>query len=636
MKKGLKDQSLEEVRSELQRLGYLDRRMERYLLQDAFRPEAPGRAILLLTFKVAFLTGLPAALLTTLVVAALDGLFESSPFDLLPLFLHLLLPAVLLVGGAFLLLALLLVALLRLTHFRRIEASAFALAALAAAASVLLLAFFGREARSALPDFWALLAVLLLPALGYGVLRTVHDGLLGLAIRLAKGAPERPLGWRRALVGLFVALAFVLGLPIFFAVRGEPGQDPSSLPMAPGERILLIGVDGVLPPELNFLLGEGELPEISRRLAAGAVLLPYTRPALPPSDFWTTVATGIESPHHGMQSLDAFRPIGLKRPLLRVAWLRPYWRLLVRLGMAEYRPVLAGQRRVFTFWELLGRGGLPSLVVNWWGTFPVEPLAGHHLAHGAYALLDDPGAFAPAAWQAELLALRQDASLPPELTRGLVAALGEKPAERLIEGALRPDVFYRAALRAGIAEDLELRAAALYLPGLDIAASGFTSGADGKADQGIETLGSAAFGGLLRWQLREVDQLIADQLIADQLIADPQVAAAPRFETIVVLFDSGRRGGGQGGGRGSMLLIRPDACVPRLGDGEEGGGAAIAAASVLRALGLPQSRELPAPAAACAWPEPPIEVPSFGRRKLSVIDVDAEEYLHSLRSLGYV
>lgn len=620
------EKRLEEVRGELQRLGYLDRRMERYLLQDAFRPEAPGRTVLLLTSKVAFLTGLPTALVATLGVAAQSGLFETSPFDLLPLFLHLLAPSVLLVGGAFLVLALLLVALLKLTHFRRIEASAFALAALAAAGSVLLLAFFGRAARASLPDGLALLALLALPAIGYGVLRTVHDGLLSLAIRLSEDVPEKPLGWRRAMVGIFLAAAFVVGLPILFAVRGESGGDPASLPMARGERVLLIGVDGVLPPELLFLLGEGQLPEISRRLAAGGALLSYARPPVPPSDFWTTVATGIASPHHGMQSLDAYRPVGLSRPILRVAWLRPYWRLLERLGLAEYRPVMAGERRVFTFWDLLGRGGLPSLVINWWGTFPVEKLAGHHLAHGAYQLLAEEGAASPADWKGELERLRAAAALPAELERGLYGALGEQPARRLLEGALRPDVFYRAALRQGIAAEPALRAAALYLPGLDIAASGFGGEEPGSA--GLDSLGSAAFGELLRWQLRAVDATIAE--------------TGGRFETAIVLFDPGRRAGpggaaGQGAAerRGMMLILgRKDCRTPA--EGSPWLPPAAAAAAALRALGLPQSLELPPPPAACGWPEPPIVLPGYGRRQGAAIDVDAEEYLHSLRSLGYV
>lgn len=622
------EKRLEEVRGELQRLGYLDRRMERYLLQDAFRPEAPGRTVALLTSKIAFLIGLPSALLLTLGVAAQGGLFETSPFDLLPLFLHLLLPTLLLLGGAFLLLALALVALLRLTHFRRIDASAFALAALAAAASVLLLALFGREARSALPDAAAPLLLLALPAIGYGVLRIVHDGLLSLAIRLAEDAPERPLGWRRALVGSFLAAAFLLGLPVFFAVRGEPAGDPSSLPKAPGEKVLLIGVDGVLPPELLFLLGEGQLPEIQRRLAAGGAIVPYRRPAVAPSDFWTTVATGVESPHHGMQSLDAYRPAGLSRPLSRADWLRPYWRLLEALGLAEYRPVLAGERRVFTFWELLGRGGLPSLVINWWGTFPVEKGAGRQLAHGAYQLLGQQGAAFPESWMPGLAELRGRAQLPAGLEAGLRRALGDEQAGRLAEGALRPDVFYRAALAEGIEQDQGLLAAALYLPGLDIAAAGLggEAGERGGETAGLQSLGSAAFGELLRWQLREVDQLLA--------------GGAASFDTAVLLFDPGRRGQ-PAGGRGLMLLLRPGFCSaqeaspidPARAAAEP---AAASAAAVLRALGLPQSLELPAPPAACSWPEPPLVLPSYGRRRPAAVDVDAEEYLHSLRSLGYV
>jgi hypothetical protein len=84
-----------------------------------------------------------------------------------------------------------------------------------------------------------------------------------------------------------------------------------------------------------------------------------------------------------------------------------------------------------------------------------------------------------------------------------------------------------------------------------------------------------------------------------------------------------------------MLLLRPGSCrSPPESPAVQ--PPAIAAAAVLRALGLPQSLELAAPPAACSWPEPPLELPSYGRRRPAAVDVDAEEYLHSLRSLGYV
>jgi hypothetical protein len=61
------------------------------------------------------------------------------------------------------------------------------------------------------------------------------------------------------------------------------------------------------------------------------------------------------------------------------------------------------------------------------------------------------------------------------------------------------------------------------------------------------------------------------------------------------------------------------------------------AAALLRAAGLPQSAELPPPPEFCAWPAPPAEVPSYGERRAAAAgESGSEEYLETLRSLGYL
>ncbi len=80
---------LEEVRSELRRLGYLDHGFERFLLQDALRARQPARTLLLLTAKVGLLAGLALALVLALALAVANGNLAASPLDLGVLFLHL-------------------------------------------------------------------------------------------------------------------------------------------------------------------------------------------------------------------------------------------------------------------------------------------------------------------------------------------------------------------------------------------------------------------------------------------------------------------------------------------------------------------------------------------------------------------
>ncbi|MEM1179062.1 MAG: hypothetical protein AAGM22_12005, partial [Acidobacteriota bacterium] len=142
-----------EVRSELRRLGYLDHQVERFLLQDALRRTPPWRAIGLLALKVALLIGVPSSAVGAVAIAAGNGHLRHSPFDVLPLTLHLMVPAVLGLAAAFLILAGLLALLVRLSHSRRIEALSFALALLAAAGAVTVAVWQGRAFITDLPTW---------------------------------------------------------------------------------------------------------------------------------------------------------------------------------------------------------------------------------------------------------------------------------------------------------------------------------------------------------------------------------------------------------------------------------------------------------------------------------------------------
>ncbi len=631
---------LEQVRAELRRLGYLSHRFDRFLLQDALGPRRPWRSLLALAAKVGLLAGAPLALALAFALAAANGSLAASPLDLFPLFLHLLAPAAAAVGLAFLVLCAALTLVLAISHVRRIEALALAAALLAGAAALALGAWrLSDLAAEARPWQLAVLAVAA-PAAVYALVRLVYGGLLALAIRLTDHAPaSRPFS-RRWPGAALAAAAFLLFLPAVLAVGRPAPAAPPSLPTAPGDRVLLVGVDGVLPAEVDYLLARGELPVLAR--LAGGGLRPYRRPPEePPAVFWTTVATGRRAAEHGVTALDSYRPLGVTTPLARSGPLRRYWSALAPLGLAEHRPVLAYRRRAFTVWELAARGGAPVVAVDWWGTFPAEPLPGLVVAHGAYQLLagyeagDDSaapaaaaeggaasagsagGAMAPAAAAAEMVELRNAAAAAAD-REFLAAALpgGGGEVDRL---ALAPDRFYRAVFERWAARP-EVRAAAVYLPGLDIAAQGWSGG-------------EVAFADLVRHELRAVDDLLGHALAA---------AGAERW-TVAVVLDPGRRGGGEG----RAVIQRAAGCAPPEPVAPAAAAAADlalaelapaeVAAALLRALGLPQSAELPAPPALCAWPSPPARVATYGERgRRPATAAEGDDYLESLRSLGYL
>ncbi|HEV7515573.1 MAG TPA: hypothetical protein VGR07_04665 [Thermoanaerobaculia bacterium] len=608
------------VRSELKRLGYLSHGFERYLLQDALRPQRPWRTLLDLTAKVALLGGAGLALVLAFALCAANGSLTTTPLDLLALFLHLFPPIALAAAAGFLLLCGLVILVLKLYHVRRIETLALAAAVAAGAAALALALWRGRDLVAGSPRWQLAVVAVGAPVAVYVLIKLVYHGLLALAIRLTDAPPDRRLFSRRGLGFAILSAAFLLTLPaVLAAARGERVETPPSLPEAPGERVLLLGIDGVLPAEVDYLLQTGDLPALARLAGDSGGARRYSRSPEPPASFWASVATGLPSPEHGVAALDSFRPLLVSTPLARTGALRAYWSAIeVPLHLAEYRPVLANRRSAFMAWELAARGGAPVLAVNWWATFPAAPLPGLVIAHGGYQLLREGavGAVAPAAARAELTARATAiAGQAREVDPRLGPALSAADRQALLDRALLPDRFYRQVFERGLGQSP--RAAALYLPGLDIAADGFRGSA-------------LAFADLLRAEL-----VATDGLVGRAIAGSAGNAENAGIGTIVVVLDPGRR---SRGGEGRAILWRRGGC-PGAGAGERFTPESVASA-LLRAVGLPQSAELPDPPAGCPWPAPPAVLPGYGRPSSATSARGAAEaggeYLDNLRSLGYL
>ncbi|HSS48108.1 MAG TPA: hypothetical protein VLX28_04110, partial [Thermoanaerobaculia bacterium] len=248
--------------------------------------------------------------------------------------------------------------------------------------------------------------------------------------------------------------------------------------------------------------------------------------------------------------------------------------------------------------------------VNWWATYPAEPIPGLVVAHGAYQLLREKadGAVAP---KSETATIATTAAMTAALSSGngephLAAALPPTLAADVLDRAIVPDRFYREifARRLGASP----RAAALYLPGLDIAAAGWRGG-------------DVAFADLVRSELAATDRLLAGSLDG--------------VGTVVLVFDPARR---KEGGEGRILLWRRTGCSgTRESQGPAKTSPEAVASALLRALGLPQSAELPLPLPGCRWEPPPVVVAGYGEPHRGMPQgPESEEYLRSLRSLGYL
>src|SRR3954447_13214813 len=301
------ENNLEGVRSELRRLGYLDHRFERFLLQDALRSRQTAGTLLLLTAKVGLLSGLALALVLALALGAANGSLSASPLDLAPLFLHLFLPISLAAGLAFLALCGVILLVIRLYHVRRIEALSLAMSLVAGVGVLALALRLGGEVLAEGRLGQAAGLALVAPPLVYLMVKLVYNGLLTLAIRFTDAAPVGRLFSRRWLGLAILAGAALLAPPALVAaisaLHAEPATAPVALPTGPGERVVLLGIDGVLPEEVDYLLALGELPELGRLARSGRLLAYRRKPEEPPASFWTAVATGVPGPDHGVSSL---------------------------------------------------------------------------------------------------------------------------------------------------------------------------------------------------------------------------------------------------------------------------------------------------------------------------------------------
>jgi hypothetical protein len=176
-----------------------------------------------------------------------------------------------------------------------------------------------------------------------------------------------------------------LGLGIVFTllVLSSPSQpsqrsaatqippDPASAPSAPACRVVLYGVDGADWRTIDRLIGEGLLPAFARLRREGVTAPRATRAAGPSPKIWTTVATGRPPEVHGVRGLYEYHVANLRVPQLDLdpaSWILG---LVAARKDTYYTDWLAKP-----FWGVLSDRNDPVLVVNWFFSYPVVPLAG--------------------------------------------------------------------------------------------------------------------------------------------------------------------------------------------------------------------------------------------------------------------
>jgi predicted AlkP superfamily phosphohydrolase/phosphomutase len=188
-----------------------------------------------------------------------------------------------------------------------------------------------------------------------------------------------------------VALAAIAGIAVYLGFgRARTSAPPESY------RVAILGFDGMDPEFLDYFLSQGKLPHFQKLLREGAYAPCQTFKPTKSVVLWTSVATGKRMEKHGIVD----------------------WQLLSEDG----RKILAsGQsRRTEALWNIATRAGKSVQILNWWATWPAEPVNGEIVSNHFPRSLHEP---------------LEEATYPPELAREL-EALG-LPDRSAAEDALR-------------------------------------------------------------------------------------------------------------------------------------------------------------------------------------------------------
>jgi hypothetical protein len=591
--------SVAAVREELRRLGYLESGLDRFVLGGT-------PSLWRVCLRVGLAGGLLLGPLLTLAASNLGRGVPADPWDLAILTLY----ASLAFGAATGLAALLAGLVVRgasrrPSHAGLARSSRNVGRAMAIVGLTYLLLWWRSHARGApfLLQAGGVVVGLLL-----SVLLARFGSLSAVAVLSAGGLgeflPKASLA-RSRLLPLLVLAAAGIGGGLALAEIGstEDRKAPDFAVVPTGLRLKVLGIDGLE----GRMAEREEMPHLRALMARGARARLRGEPEAVPAIVWTSIATGRGPEAHGILATDARRLPGMRTPVSLGAG--PFSAALAStldlLRVSSAAPPSGLLRGAKTFWNVASEKGLRVGCVNWWATWPAEPLNGFIVTDRAFFKLERGGP--------------PDREVFPSEAFGLLSKLVGGDGDR----ARRLDRFEAAAASA-LAKDPPLDLETVYLPGLDI----FTMQTFGGATGDLATLDARLEG--VRDYYRFVDTLVGE------ILGTPSAN-----EVVLVVGDPGRYARRSKEAEGIFVVAGGPAVSGReLGWVSE----RDICPTVLHLLGLPTSQELDGHVLEEAFDptfrkaNPLRRVSTYGshprgRLAESAFDKDVVE---ELRSLGYV
>jgi MFS family permease len=606
--------SVDQVREDLRKLGYLDSGLDRFVLGAAGSPSAV-KASAAAALRVGVAGGVLLGAALTLAAAGLDRRLRSDPRDLAVLFLYLVA-----LSGAATAVAAFLGGLAAGWAGRRLGRTpgpglarnvGLGLALL----GIAYLALWWRSHGSELSVAAQIVAVVL--GVGIASLLGRFGSLAAVAVLSAGGVAERlPQASlsRRHMLPLLAVAAILLGGGVAAAsyLAGAAGAEAPDFAVVPtGLRVRVLGIDGLDRRMVDQLRGRGDLPSLDALLRSGAHARLAAEPEQVPAIVWTTIATGRGPEVHGILSAGARRLVGMRTPVAlgeTSRFERALGAAADLLRLTRTQPATSVLRGAKTFWNVASEKGLRVGVVNWWATWPVDSVNGYTVTDRALFKLEKGGP------------LDREAYPPEAFDRLRPLALSAAEPDR----ARRIDRFCLDAarlMREGGAPDVE----AVYLPGLDI----FTMQQVGDpSPSGLPELGA------------QLDAVTSYYRFVDGLVKEVVDGLQPQ-DVLLLAGDPGRLARRSASpAEGLVVLAGGPVVATDLGVVSE----RDVAPTALHLAGLPRSRELEGKVLDAALgadfrrAHPVRTVDSYGRRRAARPAESAfdRDMLEELRSLGYI
>lgn len=632
---------VDELRMQLRALGYLDAGVDRFVLGPASGLRTPLAIAALGSLRIGVLAAIllgPAAAVG--IGTRFPGLVTStSDAVVVAIYLALLFGAAATVGSF---LASLIVARLPIAWIgRRARSISRAAGVLVGGACLAYLTLWWRIANpdlASLSAAWTAAALAIEVAisllLGHATAITAFAVIVASHPEAAPAAERRRSAWKLTVAAGVVAFAAAAVLLLMTAPStASAGPAPNLAVVSPGLRVRVVAVDGLDPAVVRDLARTGRLPNFSRMLEGGSVLLPAPDRRDPARD-WTTIATGQPPEVHGVQGLETRRVAGLRGSVTssqqegQAGMMRALRGATDMLRLTRPSTASGAELRSKTIWEVAADAGLRAAVINWWATWPAStggPNPPIVLSDRATLRLERggplDGEIAPAALYEKI---RTEWPQITQEAQSLMTTLMAEPAEAETSAVLRraAEVDALQVVMAKRVQTPSLDLLALYLPGLDI------------AQHALLGSGAAASPSALQGRLEAVrsyyvylDGLVKDTLIPAEGEVVVLLAQPGRLETIDL---------GLVAARGTIAAT-----------GVSGNARAVdVAPTILHLLGLPVSREvLGAPilqlfSTEFAGRYPVRGIESYGRRVAPGGLRDGQpldqEMIERLRSLGYV